>query len=137
MLKYLVVLIQEILCSGFAIIIILGICTDIGESNENWDDISLKFYSFIKYLNFYNCPLISFLSSISILLIIILSILTFSTISFREHNFICDKKEKDNRNPFNRAIAAFYFGCGGSYGYQVGISTLFIALDTLQTTAEK
>jgi len=71
------------------------------------------------------------------LLSIILSVLTFSTISFREHNFICDKKEKENRNPFNRATAVFYFRCGGSYGYQAGINTLFIALDTLQTAAEE
>lgn len=30
---------------SYKIDIILGICTGVGESNENWDDISLKFYS--------------------------------------------------------------------------------------------
>lgn len=30
---------------SYKIDIILGICNGVGESNENWDDISLKFYS--------------------------------------------------------------------------------------------
>lgn len=122
---------------SYKIDIILGICNGVGESNENWDDISLKFYS----LNIWIFIIVSFYL-FCLHPSLFCSVLFFQYWHFQQYhseNIILSviKKEKENRNPFNRATAVFYFRCGGSYGYQAGINTLFIALDTLQTAAEE